>query len=664
MLKKLFLLILIFNSFTVVAQHNNSWIDYNKTYYKFKVGSDNLLRISQSALNAIGLSTVNANHFQLWRNGKQVRLFTSVSNAPLGPTDFIEFWGEMNDGKIDNVLYRNADFQLTDKFSLETDTAAYFLTVNPTGNNLRFLNAVNTAPSNVTPDAYFMMNADNYYKQEINRGEARPVGEYIYSASYDPGEGWGSAWISPGTDLVKDFTDLYVSSTAPQNSLSVRVNAVGDAPNNRNLKIKLFQTDITVAPYGNDIAMNNFDYQRASIDNLPLSLLQNNNHLQVSVNGSSSNNFDRIVVASIGITYPSVFNFANKSVFDFELTANSNGNYLVIDNFNYGAQAPILLDLTNGFRYIGEIISTPGKVKFVLPPSATSRKYILINQQTVNTVQTFTQRNFIDYSINNNQGDYMIISNPLLYNDGNGNNYVEDYRTYRSSMNGGSYNAKVYDVNELTDQFGWGIKHHPESIRDFIQFASSQFSQQPKYVFIIGRGVNYIDQRYNESNPTADKINLVTTFGWPASDILLSAAPGITTPTIPIGRLSAVSALEVNNYLNKVIDFEATQKRSSGSISEKAWMKNFIHVIGGKDSIENSSFRNYMNYYKSIAEDTLYGAHVETFSKTSTGTVQQASSLRIEELFNEGLSYIGYFGHSSANTFEFNLGNPALYNNP
>src|SRR5690606_28232098 len=38
-------------------------------------------------------------------------------------------------------------------------------------------------------------------------------------------------------------------------------------------------------------------------------------------------------------------------------------------------------------------------------------------------------------------------------------------------------------------------------------------------------------------------------------------------------------------------------------------------------------------------------------------------SIRIEELFNSGLGLIGYFGHSSANTFEFNLSNPEIYNN-
>ena len=663
MIKKLLPFLLFLTASVSFAQLNNSWIDYSKTYYKFRLAKDTLCRIPQTTLAAAGISNVNANDFQLWRNGTEVRLYTTVSNAPLGSSDFIEFWGEMNDGKPDKPLYRNPDFQLADKYSLETDTVSYFLTVNSGGSNLRYNTAVNTAPSSATPDAYFMRDLNYDYNIQINRGEAKPVGEYVYSSSYDPGEGWASVTIAPTSDLVKELFDLNVYSAGPANSLSVRVNAVGCAPNSRNLRIKLFQNEITAAPYGTAVSMPYFEYQKVNIENLPLSLLQNPNYLPLYINSTSTNSFDRIVVASIGLTYPATFNFTNSSNFSFSIAASTTGNYLVIDNFNYGNQQPILYDITSGTRYIGEIASTPGKVKFVLPASPVIRKFILINQVNPQPINSLTTRNFVDLTNTNNQGNYLIVSNPLLYNDGTGNNYVDEYRQYRSSTTGGGYNAKIYDINELTDQFGFGIKHHPGSVRDFIQYAYDHFSQRPEYVFIIGRGVNYIDQRMNESNPLCEKLNLVTTFGWPASDILLSASPGITLPVLPIGRLGAINGTEVNNYLNKIKEYESAQQSFSGTISDKTWMKNIIHVAGGKDSSENLAFKSYMNTYKAIAEDTSFGGHVETFTKTSTGAIQQASSQRIEELFSEGLGFVGYFGHSSANTFEFNLSNPEIYNN-
>ena len=93
---------------TGFSQLNNSWIDYSKTYYKFKLAKDTMCRIYQPLLAAAGLGSVPAQDFQLWRNGKEVRLYTSVATGTLGPGDYLEFWGEMNDGKPDKSLYRNS----------------------------------------------------------------------------------------------------------------------------------------------------------------------------------------------------------------------------------------------------------------------------------------------------------------------------------------------------------------------------------------------------------------------------------------------------------------------------------------------------------------------------------------------------------------------------
>jgi hypothetical protein len=606
---------------------------------------------------------VNADHFQLWRNGVQVRLYTSVNNAALGPSDYIEFLGEMNDGKPDKPLYRNPDFQMNERFSLETDTAAYFLTVNTAGNNLRFIQSANTAPSTATPDAYFMRSIDSFYRRVQNRGYANQVGEYVYSSSFDPGEGWSSGDVASCCALFQLFTQLNVYRSGPQNALTLRTYASGNAPNTRNLVVKFYGNPI------DSVAMPFFDYAKLERSGLPISLLPNNGgNLLVSVNGNNTAiATDRVVVARLGITYPATFNFNNQKQFDFELAASASGNYLVIDNFNYGSTAPVLYDITEGRRYIGEILSSPGQVKFVLPASVLAkRQFRLITNEASNAniiTSVGSSKSFVNYGASNNQADYVIISNRLLYDDGGGNNYVDQYRAYRSSAAGGGYTAKVFDIDELTDQFAFGIKSHPAAVRDFTRYASQAFTVKPKYIFLIGRGVTYRESWDNRSNPLIRRLNLIPTFGWPASDILLVSEPGTVYPIVPVGRLGAVTPTEINNYLKKVKEYELVQKSSSPAIGDKAWMKNILHVAGGKDSSENESFKAYMSGYANIARDTLFGGYVETFSKSSTGAVQQANSARIEQMINQGLGLIGYFGHSSANTFEFNLSNPEIYNN-
>src|SRR5258706_15384834 len=128
-MKRLLLPILIFSSLYVNSQaYNNEWINYSRTYYKFKVGATGLYRISQPTLASLGIGSTPAEQFQLWRNGQEVPVYTSVQTGPMGAGDYIEFWGEMNDGKPDSILYRMPDYQLNDKWSLETDTVSFFLT--------------------------------------------------------------------------------------------------------------------------------------------------------------------------------------------------------------------------------------------------------------------------------------------------------------------------------------------------------------------------------------------------------------------------------------------------------------------------------------------------------------------------------------------------------
>ncbi|MEO6549813.1 MAG: hypothetical protein ABIN94_17560, partial [Ferruginibacter sp.] len=305
-MKKILLPLLIMCMLSVSAQYNNSWIDYNKTYYKFKISNNGLFRIGQPALSAIGLGATPAQQFQLWRNGEEVRLFTSVTAGPMGTNDYIEFIGKMNDGIPDKPLYRDPNNQLCDSFSLHTDTATYFLTVNTVAPTLRYNNAPNNTSTNtLTADDYFMRRAEQPFKQMYNRGFSNLVGQYVYSSSYDAGEGWTSNDIAPCCPLSQIFTGLNVYTAAPPNSLSLYVATAGNAAFTRNLQVKINNTLLV------DTAMDNFTLIKKQLNNLPLTYFQNPDNLQVTVGGNSTNVNDRIVVGTIAITYPARFNFNN-----------------------------------------------------------------------------------------------------------------------------------------------------------------------------------------------------------------------------------------------------------------------------------------------------------------------------------------------------------------
>jgi hypothetical protein len=670
-MRKIFTLLLLVAGFAATAQqYNNEWITYSQTYYKIKVAKDGVYRIPKSLLDAIGIGGTQVQNFELWRNGEKVPFYPSVSSGTLPGNGYLEFWGEKNDGKPDKPLYRLPEYQHTTRYSLQTDTAIYFLSVNnATGAGIRYTDVSNNAGGSPLPvEPYFMYTYGNYYMHTSSRvpnpGLASIVGVPVYSSSYDQGEVFASNEISPAAPLNTAVTTLNVYGGGPQSTL--KFGAAGAAINPRNIKVRVNGNEVkdTVMNYYNDLVT----YTPVATNTI------NSGTVTFQFQNTSGNTTDRMVVSFFELTYPRNWDFNGQSNFKFTLPAKINGYLLHITNFSNGPNnfAPVLYDTKNGERYVGDI-SSAGTVKFALPGSATSRELVLVSQDpnNINTVGDVTTRNFRNYALAANQGDYIIISNPLLYTGSSGNNPVEDYKNYRESAAGGGYKVLVADINDLTDQFAFGIKKHPLSVRNFVRYARTKFTQI-KYVYLIGRGMNYADFQKTQRFPSiypggvtyADELNLVPTFGNPGSDNLL-VADDITVPVVavPIGRLSVVRGSEIEDYLEKVKEYELAQKNAPNTVAGRGWMKNVVHVTGSSDIYLGTVLCNYMEIYQQIIEDTLFGAKVHMFCKTSTNPVEQVSPDKIAQLFNEGITFLTYFGHSSATTLEFNIDDPQNYNN-
>ncbi|MDB5191190.1 MAG: type sorting protein [Segetibacter sp.] len=669
--KSSWLILFYFLSTSVIAQqYNNEWIDYSKSYYKFNVfgfGTDaanspvrnGMVRISSAALTGAGLGNVASEHLQLWHDGEEVPVYVSKISGTLSNTDYIEFYGEINSGKLDKSLYPDANFQLANKWSLQTDTAAYFLTVNTTSQNKRFAPTANTIAGTMLPVTdYFFHTAARYYRAgTVSSGFSTSVGEDLYSSSYDGGEGWASRSVRPvacggATSLPQSFGNLQPYLTGPD--MILRVNSVGNAPNSRMVKVNLNSQQVSV------FQMDYTNFEKIE-EQVPVSMISSGN-ADFVISDQSPTACDEMRVASIELTYPRKFNFGNASIFEFSLEASSAGRYLKIANFNSGGVAPVLYDLANNKRYVGDI-SIPDTVQFVLEPSYNFNVVLTTQAGTYyKSITNFQTRNFVDYSKAVNQGNYLIISNPLIYGSGSAN-YVEQYNQYRKSNVGGGYASTVVDINELVDQFAWGVKKHPLSIKNFLLFARNKFTAPPKFAFLIGKGVTYNEYRANESNSLIEQLNLVPTWGNPASDNLLASENFTAVPAIPIGRLSAISAEEVGDYLKKVKQYDSAQASTTYTLDNKGWMKNVLQIAGANDIGLGNQLDGYMDGYKTIISDTAFGANVINFSKAADPEGYTEAIISFKKVYEKGASLITYFGHSSSTSLDFNLDDPQIYNN-
>ena len=461
-------------------QYYNEWIDYSKTYYKFKIAVNGLYRINQNNLPSALLNTP-AEQFQLWRNGKEIPLYTSVASGVLQAGGYIEFWGEKNDGLPDKNLYKNPNNQLSANLSLETDTAAYFLTVN-TGTNLRINDAANNVSgTTLTADPYFIYHYHYDYQKTINRGRAVYYGTDVYSSTYDQGEWWCSGDFYPNIPLKLNAGNLYAANAAITPKLNVSIagtSIVNGANRTINVAVNGSTAINTTSILNMDAGILSADLTNTQINTASTNFVFSDINTLIN---------DHITVGFVDVEYARQFNFGGSANFKFELAATTTGNYIKISNFLNGSIAPVLYDLTNNKRYIANT-GTAGIFQFVLPPSAVSRNLVLVSEDAsnVHAINSFATRNFTNYALTANQSDYIIISNKIL-GIGAGQP-VDQYKQYRSSAAGGSYNTRIYDIDDLVDEFGYGIKQHPLSVKNFLRYARNTFSVAPKFAFLIGKG--------------------------------------------------------------------------------------------------------------------------------------------------------------------------------
>ncbi len=659
---------------TIHAQtYKNEWIDYNKIYYKFKVGPfgfdavnapirGGIVRIYQPALAAAGLSEVPSEQFQLFTNGEEVPLYVSKSYGPLTSQDFIEFWGKIPDGKLDRDLYKDSTFYLADKWSLSTDSASYFLTRNTSGSNLRFRNTANNVEgTTLTPDANFMYTVGRYYRSYLNNGYGVFQEKPLFLSSYERGEGFSSRSVSPNncgcsqTQLPQYFTQLKADATSGL-PVTVRINMVGNALNNRTVKVFLNNDSIGF------LNMGYFQSAKPVYQNISSAKLTSDSALIVVQNLCTITS-DEMKVIQTEVTYPRKFNFNNASDFEFLLPSSPVGRFLKITNFNDAGSVPVLYDLLNGRRYVADK-SLPGTLQFVLSPSSNGYQLVLVRGDGSygKNITTLTPRIFTNYSDAANQGNFLIISNAVLLGS-ESTNYLEQYKDYRNSVQGGGYAGKIYLMQDLEDQFAWGIKFHPLAIKNFLRYARNNFSTPPLYAFLVGKGISYNNYRLDANNPVNLQTNLVPTYGSPGSDNLLSADGFSDVPATPIGRLSVVNVQEIGDYLVKVKEYEKAQHSPGDSIENKKWMKKVLHLTGANDASLGGVLDNYIQTYTTVVRDTLFGGNVTSYSKSANPSTYPDEVVDFTRNYNEGSGLLQYFGHSSSSSIDFSLDDPNNYKN-
>ena len=155
----LFFIITVGISISSFAQpFNNSWINYSQQYYKFKVSETGIFRIDITTLTGSGIpiSTINPQNIQLFSRGVEIPIYIEgEGDGVFNSSDFIEFYGEHNDGWFDEQLYGGASNHPSPYYSLFNDTISYYLTWNNLVSNNRLIVENDLNFGVYTPISYF-----------------------------------------------------------------------------------------------------------------------------------------------------------------------------------------------------------------------------------------------------------------------------------------------------------------------------------------------------------------------------------------------------------------------------------------------------------------------------------------------------------------------------
>ena len=85
-MKKIILLLFLFTGLLAQSQvYNNEWINYSRTYYKFKIGATALFRITQPTLHLLVWEVHQQNNFNSGEMDNRylyIHLFKQVQWAP------------------------------------------------------------------------------------------------------------------------------------------------------------------------------------------------------------------------------------------------------------------------------------------------------------------------------------------------------------------------------------------------------------------------------------------------------------------------------------------------------------------------------------------------------------------------------------------------------
>ena len=610
------------------------------TWIKFAIDNDNIYKIDGKSINSLFPATSNF-------DPRSIMLFSSPafgrdntyseSQSPSQPKEVpdnlleipITIFGE-SDGNLSNQDYLFFYARGPSGFNINTDKvkwhqnlyfneSVYWLFI-PNDNSLRG-QRINTASlvNNGPFEADYGMVFNHYEIDKINPQESGLL--------------WGNKVISSGASIVESIEILYPM-------LQARVDGSFGMIGNEKIDTRYKNTNHSVALYGNDLKIVEFDWNNTGSKSADFSIdsgiikdgLNDFKITNQSLNSNSEPFFDYIN-----------FSYQRKLKYDkpFEFFSSVQSSDIT---FKISGENVIVWDISDEMSPVNQPVSSVAVETFmrVAIPQDSIKRYKVFKTEDLTIISELAIENnkkWNNLRSEKNDANHLIIG-------------PESFRNASDQLVNHRTKSLFCSLEDIYSEFAGG-NEDPIAIKYFLKWAQVNWKNAPTSVLFMG------DADYDYRNITGQSKMIVPTLqigmiNSHATDDRYVAFNGLI-PEMATGRFPARSASEVSDFSDKIIEFESNMK--NGIWKQRVTLVADDPIRPEKESFELSIGKSHTYNSEKIAGiipnfmemKKIYLVKYDDFSEGSSLNVTKPSATKqLIETINQGTSIINYIGHGNS----------------
>jgi hypothetical protein len=602
-------------SATAPVDSTRDWFEPGRPYIVIPTGKDGWHRVGEEELRRAGFpgGGVDPATIRVIKRGREIPIVVRPDGA-------VEFFGVRNRG----------DSAYTDFYS---DTTAFWMTWGD-GPGIRY---TETPPLSGIP-AQVVRTAPTVLHLEKNT--AYYFGTTLREVSDNaeiPGEGWVWEYYYPNSSYEHPFLLDSLDDSSPA---AVRVRLYSTT-------LRYSIPDHRARFWLNDSLLGDLEFRgrdEATFEaDIPAGWLRTgSNSLRItSIPTLSSPN--QFYLNWIEIFHRQFLRAAGEQMMFAAEPGTSGGNHSFVAS-GFHSSAIEVYDISGGRRLSGLLVegdSLSGYSVTFDDTVSVERRYLVRSELGWFGPGTIGGRVISDIRSPASGADYLVITH------GRFRAAATELAVHRATTNG--VRAAVVDVQDIYDQFNYGILH-VDAIKRFIRHACESWPRPaPAYLVFVG-DASEDSRRYL---PTSTKTEYIPAYGHPASDNWYACFDSSVTflPSMMIGRLPFEDTIQARRTVEKIKRYDTYEQGD--------WNKKYLFITGGNSDTEQASFNALSEgLIDDLVKPAPLGGVPLRIYKTTSQVIDGESKQSIQGLVKAGLLFMNFLGHSGGRIWNVDIGSP------